>query len=42
MPHHANFQTSTHVFVHGSAGDGAQWRDMATLLPHARMIRRAA
>lgn len=35
----ASFYTSTYVFVHGSAGAGAQWRDMAALLaPSARCL----
>jgi pimeloyl-ACP methyl ester carboxylesterase len=33
MRNNANFHTSNYVFVHGSAGAGAQWRDMAALLP---------
>jgi hypothetical protein len=33
MLNNAHFETSTHVFVHGSAGAGAQWRDIAALLP---------
>lgn len=33
MRNNANFHTSNYVFVHGSAGAGAQWRDIAALLP---------
>jgi pimeloyl-ACP methyl ester carboxylesterase len=39
MANSADFHTSTYVFVHGSAGAGAQWRDMAALLaPSARCL----
>jgi pimeloyl-ACP methyl ester carboxylesterase len=32
MRNKADFHTSSYVFVHGSAGAGAQWRDIAALL----------
>ena len=32
MAHHTIYYPSTYVFVHGSAGGGAQWGPMAALL----------